>query len=62
MKAKLLIQKLTNGFPMEKKGSLFFDPIGGCTVYLFVDHTGKEWMAKHAWDVWRVERPNKDDL
>jgi hypothetical protein len=49
-----VIKKFRSRWSMEKIDRSFFDPIGGCIVYYWIDCYGKQWMAEGRWG-FRVE-------
>lgn len=46
--------RLTGGRPMIDGGSAFYDSIGKLPVRYFTDRLGHQWLAVHAWSLFRV--------
>jgi hypothetical protein len=49
-----LLDKITDGRPMECFGLHFPDVVSGKPVYRFRDLRGRWWMAEHKWALFRV--------
>ena len=47
---------LTGGRPMKRTGYAFTDKVSGNSVNSFTDQLGRDWLAEHAWSLFRVER------